>query len=154
MDILQPKHIISERLWLLVRGIQSCLQSFHLSRLITKPTKWLCAQWRLRSAWASAQSDQSSLCAQRVAEDPLFLHADSKDSDQIGQMPRLIWDFAEGTVICWFCHEAAHFSFSDSSWPTHIMKISVCGNSLNPKSEDCIFYISLCLAMDINMPSI
>ena len=30
-----------------------------LSRLMTKPTKWLCAHWRLRSAWASAQSDQS-----------------------------------------------------------------------------------------------
>ena len=30
----------------------------HLSHLMTKPTKWLCAQRRLRSAWASAQSDQ------------------------------------------------------------------------------------------------
>ena len=36
---------------------------FYLSRLITKLTKWLCAQRRLRSAWASAQSDQSLLCA-------------------------------------------------------------------------------------------
>ena len=35
----------------------------HLSRLMTKPTQWLCAQWRLRSAWASAQSDQSFRCA-------------------------------------------------------------------------------------------
>ena len=25
-----------------------------LSRLMTKPTKWLCARWRLRSTWASA----------------------------------------------------------------------------------------------------
>ena len=32
------------------------------------PTEWLCAQRRLRSAWASAQSDQSSLCAQWVAK--------------------------------------------------------------------------------------
>ena len=30
-----------------------------MSRLMTKPTKWLCAQRRLRSAWASAHSDQS-----------------------------------------------------------------------------------------------
>ena len=36
-----------------------------LSRDMTKPTKWLCAQRRLRSAWASAQSDQSSLSAWR-----------------------------------------------------------------------------------------
>ena len=41
----------------------------------------MCAQRRLRSAWASAQSDQSSLCAQWVAKDPSFLHADSEDSE-------------------------------------------------------------------------
>ena len=34
-----------------------------LSRLMTKPRMWLCAQRRLRSAWASAQSDQSLRCA-------------------------------------------------------------------------------------------
>ena len=33
------------------------------SRLMTKPTTWLCAQRRLRSAWAFAQSDQSLRCA-------------------------------------------------------------------------------------------
>ena len=53
----------------------------NLSHLTTKPTKWLCTQRRLRSAWASAQSDQSSLCTQLVAKDPSFLHADSEDSD-------------------------------------------------------------------------
>ena len=35
----------------------------HFSRLMTKPTNWLCTQRRLRSAWASAQSDQSLCCA-------------------------------------------------------------------------------------------
>ena len=30
---------------------------YNMSRLVTKPTKWVCAQRRLRSAWASAQSD-------------------------------------------------------------------------------------------------
>ena len=40
------------------------------------------------------QSDQSSLCAQWVAKDPRFLHADSKGSDQTERMPRLIWVFA------------------------------------------------------------
>ena len=29
---------------------------------MTKPTKWVCAQRRLGSAWASAQSDQSLRC--------------------------------------------------------------------------------------------
>ena len=52
-----------------------------------------------RSAWASAQSDQSSLCAQWVATRTSLLHADSEDSDQTGWMPRLIWVFAGCT-----CH--------------------------------------------------
>ena len=36
---------------------------WHLSRLMTKPTKLVCAQRRLRSDWASAQSDQNLRCA-------------------------------------------------------------------------------------------
>ena len=38
-------------------------------------------------------------CAQWVAKDPSFLHADSENSDQTGRMPRLIWVFAGRT-----CH--------------------------------------------------
>ena len=72
---------------------------------MTKPTKWLCAQQRLRSAWASAQSGQSLLCSQWVAKDPSFLHEDSEDSDQTEWMPRLIWVFAGHTatllVLSW-----------------------------------------------------
>ena len=70
----------------------------YMSHDITKPTKWVCVHQRLRSAWASAQSDQSSLCAQLVAKDSRFLHADSEDSDQTGRMPRLIWVFAGRTL--------------------------------------------------------
>ena len=70
-----------------------------MSHDMTKPTKWVCAQRRLRSAWAFGQSDQSLLCAQWVAKDLSFLHVDSKDSDQTGRMPRLIWVFAVRTVI-------------------------------------------------------
>ena len=75
-----------------------CMAQKHLSHDMTKPTKWLCAQRRLRSAWVSAQSDQSSLCAHWVAKGPKFLHADSVDSDQTGRMPRLIWVFAGRTL--------------------------------------------------------
>ena len=60
----------------------------HLSRLMTKPTKW-----HVRPAWS-----ESSLCAQWVAKDPSFLHADSEDSGQTGRMPRLIWVFAGRTT--------------------------------------------------------
>ena len=42
---------------------------------------------------------ESSLCAEWVATDSSFLHADSEDSDQTGRMPRLIWVFAGRT-----CH--------------------------------------------------
>ena len=49
---------------------------------------------------------ESSLCAQRVAKDPSFLHADSEDSDQTGRMPRLIWVFAgrTTTLLVLSCH--------------------------------------------------
>ena len=40
---------------------------------------------------------ESSLCAQWVAKEPCFRHADSEDSDQTGWMPRLIWVFAGRT---------------------------------------------------------
>ena len=65
---------------------------------MTKPTKWVCAQWRLslgiRPVWS-----ECSLCAQWVAEDPRFLHVDSEDSGQTGQMPRRIWVFVGRTAI-------------------------------------------------------
>ena len=41
---------------------------------------------------------ESSVCSQWVAEDPSFLHADCKGSDQTGWMPRLIWVFTGRTV--------------------------------------------------------
>ena len=58
----------------------------------------LCALRRLRSAWASAQSDQSSLSAWRNLGSLATHWAHSEDSDQTGQIPRLIWVFAERTI--------------------------------------------------------
>ena len=72
----------------------------------TKPTKWMCAQRRLRSAWASTQSDQSSLCAQWVAKDPRFLHADS-GLIRLGGCPCWSASSLDAQSFCWFCHEAA-----------------------------------------------
>ena len=66
---------------------------------MTKPTKWVCSQRRLRSAWASAQSDQSSLSAWRKLGSWATHLAHSEDSDQTGRMPRLIWVFAGRTLI-------------------------------------------------------
>ena len=63
-----------------------------MSRLMTKPTND-CALSE-HSVWS-----ESLLCAQWEAKDPIFLHADSEDSDQTGRMPRLIWVFAGRTLI-------------------------------------------------------
>ena len=63
---------------------------------MTKPTMWLCAQRRLRSALASAQS---SLSAWRKFGSLATHWVHSKDSDQTGRMPRLIWVFAGCIVI-------------------------------------------------------
>ena len=81
-----------------------------MSRRVTKPTNWHVHPAKtqislgIRPVWS-----ESSLCAQWVAKDPSFLHADSEDSDQTGQMPRLIWVWAH-MPFCWFCHETAQIS--------------------------------------------
>ena len=59
----------------------------------------------IRPVWS-----ESSLCAQWVAKESSFLHADSEDSDQTGQMPRLIWVFAWRTAILLVLSCRAHFA--------------------------------------------
>ena len=98
----------------------------YLSRLMTKPTKWhvrpakpqirLC----LRPVWSessmSARSKRGSLATR-------WVH--SRDSDQTGRMPMLIWVSVDSDQtgrmprlnclrwahrsFCWFCNGAAHF---------------------------------------------
>ena len=63
-----------------------------MSHLMTKPTKWhVCPAKTQISLGIRPVWSESSLYAQWVAKDPSFLVADSKDSDQTGRMPRLIW---------------------------------------------------------------
>ena len=59
--------------------LPNMLSNSYMSHNMTKPTKWLCTQQRLRSAWASTKSDQSSMCTQLVAKDLSSLHTDSED---------------------------------------------------------------------------
>ena len=47
----------------------------------------------------SEDSDQPGLCTQWITKDPMFLHVDSEDSDQTGQMPRLIRVLVGRTLI-------------------------------------------------------
>ena len=60
-------------------------QLTYLSRHMTKPRKWLCAQQRLRSAWASA----------------FFMRTAKTLSLRWVHMP-----------FCWFCHKVAQFKSS------------------------------------------
>ena len=72
--------------------------------------KWLCAQWRLRSAWASAQSDQSSLSARRKLGSLATFWAHSEDwSDWVDAQADLSLRWAH---MRWFCLEAAHLSMT------------------------------------------
>ena len=63
------------------------------NKMIVRPVKTQISLG-MRPVWS-----ESSLCAQWVAKDPYFLHADSENSDQTGRMPRLTWVFAGRT-----CH--------------------------------------------------
>ena len=74
-----------------------------MSRDMTKPTKWVCAQRRLRSAWALATQ-----------------WAHSEDSDQSGRMPRLIWVFTGCTVtlLVLSCPSSNVLCISNTNWMT------------------------------------
>ena len=67
-----------------------------LSCSITKPTKWPVHPGKTQiSLGIHPVWSDTSLCTQWVDNDPMFLHADSEDSDQTG--PRLTWVFARRT---------------------------------------------------------
>ena len=95
--------------------------------------KGMCAQRTLRSAWESALS---SLCAQWVAKEPIFLHADCEDADKTGQMSL----HQVHRSFCWFCHAVAVIANSTfwSSWqcsPSWTINLSKNGVScLSPQS--------------------
>ena len=69
--------------------------------------------------------NESLLCGQWVAKDTVILQADSEDSDQTGQLPRLIWVFAGrtchfvGFVMRWLktsWHQAQKLSYTSVWW--------------------------------------
>ena len=84
----------------------------NMSRDMTKPTKWLCAQRRLRSAWASAQSDQSLRCPhEETMGSQLPIERRAKTLIRLGGCPG--WsEFSLGAhTFCWFCQVEAHMFF-------------------------------------------
>ena len=91
----------------------------------------LCAQQRLRSDWASAQFDQSSLSAWGNLGSLATHRAHGEDSDQTGRMPRLIRAFRWAHMpFCLFLNEAAHLVFSKTQSRDPMSKV---GNSADPE---------------------
>ena len=75
--------------------VLSCEWSFKWAASWQNQQNGMCAQQRLRSAWASTQSDQSLHCPH---EAKLPIECTVK-TDQTVWMPRLIWVLAGGTVM-------------------------------------------------------
>ena len=81
-----------------------------LSHDMTKPTKWLCAQGRLRSAWAFPQYDQSLPCPHEESLGPwLPIECTAKTLIRLGGSPGWSESLLGAHSFCWFSHVAAHF---------------------------------------------
>ena len=77
---------------------------------MTKQTKWVCAQRRLRSAWTSAQSDQSLRCALNgwLRTQAFFIRT-AKTLIRLGGCAG--WSessLGAHSFCCFFCHDAAY----------------------------------------------
>ena len=105
------------------------------------------------------------LCAQLVAKDPSFPHADSEDSDQSGRMPRLIWVFAGRTTTLLVLSWGGSFysdkldTYSDyGSWFNEIVKRTIRSKTycpyLSPVKRICVFEHSVMTNFNCACPDI
>ena len=82
-----------------------------MSRDMTKPTKWLCTQRRLRSALASAQSDPSLRCALNgYLRTQAFFMRTAKTLIRLGGFPGWSESSLGTQSFCWFRHVAAQIA--------------------------------------------
>ena len=80
----------------------------------------MCAQRRLRAAWASAQSDQSLRCPHEESLGPyLPTEHTAKALIGLGGCPGLSESSLGAQSFCWVCHEAAHMKNKDAAQPAH-----------------------------------
>ena len=87
-----------------------------MSRDMTKPSKWLCTQRRLRSAWASAQSYQSLRhVLNGLLRTQAFFMRTAKTLIRLGGCP--VWSESSlgAHSFAWFCHVTAHMYFVTSA---------------------------------------
>ena len=95
-----------------------------LSRLMTKPTMWLCAKRRLRSAWASAQSEQSLRYAHEDTFGPqLPIERTAKTLIRLDGCPGCSESSLGAQPLCLFCHEAAQFNIHLHRFLINLRKI-------------------------------
>ena len=74
---------------------------------MTKPTKWVRAQRRLRSAWASALSEQSLRCPHEESLGPYLLtECTAETLIRLGGCPGWSESSLGAHSFCWFCHVA------------------------------------------------
>ena len=99
----------------------------------------------IRPVWS-----ESSLCSQWEVKDQRFLHADSKDSDQTGWMPRLIWVFAGRTghfvgfvmrQLIWICSCLILTSSFTKSVRSHLCCITACFLFQNSRNRVPIIHV-------------
>ena len=86
LGMISRKASVGQSFWHLLNQfylplILTQLQITHMSQRVTKWTKWHMRPTKLRSAWASAQPDQSSLSAWRKPGSLATCWAHSIDSD-------------------------------------------------------------------------
>ena len=93
------------------------IHRWYISRLMIKPTMWLCAQRRLRSAWASAQSDQSLRCPHEESSCP-ELPTERTAKTLIRLCGYSGWSESSlgAQSFCWFYHEVAHIFVLVQGW--------------------------------------
>ena len=104
-----------------------------MSRDTTNPTKWACAQRKLRSAWASAKSDQSLRCPMKKAWVLSYPLSTQRSLIRLGGCPGGSESSPGAHSFCWFCHVVAHITKEQQNWI--IMKLlnvylfPVCGGA-------------------------
>ena len=86
----------------------------------------LCVQRRLRSAWASAQFDQSLPCPHEESLAPkLPTKYTAKTLIRLGRCSGWSESSLGTQSFCWFCHEAAHLYRLD--WEDRALQKRLCG---------------------------
>ena len=105
--------------------------------------QWMCAERRLRSARASAQSDQSLRCPHEESLGPK-LPTERRAKTLIRLGGRQGWSESSlgAQSLCWFCHEAAHLAPPSNrvTKQIYIHYFRFCSLFLQPEIEKKKYY--------------